>query len=402
MIRKQGAAEPALYDANFALAFACQTLFVIANAGQAHYARWITFLGGDERDVGWIMAGGSIVSLALRPWLGQWIDRIGDRRAMVAGAIIYALCLAANPLLTGIGPAIYLLRAAVLASAAVFFASSLTYITRTAPPERRTEAIGSLGAGGFMGILIGPVMGDAILGEPDPARANFLLLFLTMTVGVALGIVLMTWLRPTRRSADAPYRSPSFIPLVRRHWPGRILLVDAAFGVCMVGIFVFVAKFVDAVGLVDLGPFFVVYAGWGLSLRLGLARIGERWGERTVVVIGLVAFAIGMASFNLVVADKPWRLMIPALLCGTGHALVFHHMVALTIRPFPESSQGVGSVLALMLLDAGQVAGAPVLGGIAYYLGFGWVYHVVSVVCLAAAGVMLLPQKPSGQGFGPT
>ena len=44
-----------LYDRNFLIAFASQTCFVGANTLMAHYARWIEFLGGDLRQVGYIM-----------------------------------------------------------------------------------------------------------------------------------------------------------------------------------------------------------------------------------------------------------------------------------------------------------------------------------------------------------
>ena len=60
-----------LYDRYFAAAIFNQACFVVANLLMAHYARWIAFLGGGVREVGWIMGVGSIAGLALRPWMGQ-------------------------------------------------------------------------------------------------------------------------------------------------------------------------------------------------------------------------------------------------------------------------------------------------------------------------------------------
>ena len=67
-----------LYDRSFAVALVSQMGFVLANTLMAHYARWIAFLGGGVRDVGWIMGAGSIVGLLLRPWTGQWITLLGN------------------------------------------------------------------------------------------------------------------------------------------------------------------------------------------------------------------------------------------------------------------------------------------------------------------------------------
>ena len=53
---------------------------VVANAMLVHFARWVAFLGGDERDIGWIMSVGAVSAVFLRPWVGSWIDRLGPRR----------------------------------------------------------------------------------------------------------------------------------------------------------------------------------------------------------------------------------------------------------------------------------------------------------------------------------
>lgn len=379
-----------LYTRNFAIAFAANMLFTLANAMLAHYARWITALGGDERTVGWITGLGFIAGLALRPSMGPWIDRIGDRTSLAIGCAVYLATWLLNPFLSGIGPAIFVLRAITLASAALVFASSLTYITRASPPERRTEAIGSLGAGGFVGILFGPALGDLLLSDVAPHRDEFLPLFLAGACAVGLSLLLVAFLRPSRRAA-APVRSVPFLQTILEYWPGRILLVNVTFGVCMTSLFVFLARFVDAMGLVEVGPFFLAYAGWGLFLRLAVARRGEVLDSRKIVVVGLCFFAAGMFAFSWVAPGHPLRLLLPAVLCGTGHALTFHHMVGLTIEPFPESAHGVGSVLALMMLDLGQIAGAPLLGTIGYYAGLGWVYPTVGLVCLLAGAALLVP-----------
>ena len=78
-----------LYDRSFALIFVCQVSFVLGNVMMAHYARWIEWLGGSVREVGWIMGAGAVAGVVLRPWMGQWINRLGARRTWALGLMIF-------------------------------------------------------------------------------------------------------------------------------------------------------------------------------------------------------------------------------------------------------------------------------------------------------------------------
>ena len=162
-----------LYDLNFLLAFASQSIFVIANTLLAHYARWIEFLGGDLTQIGWIMGFGAFSGLLFRPWLAQFINRLGARPTWLIGYLVFSLAALGNFALTDIGPLIYLMRSASVLGAAIVFSSSLTYISQVAPESRRTEAIGILGVGGFIGMLLGPLLGDLLLGSGARLTINF-------------------------------------------------------------------------------------------------------------------------------------------------------------------------------------------------------------------------------------
>jgi MFS family permease len=377
-----------LYDRNFVIAFISQSLFVVANAGLAHYGRWISFLGGDELDIGLVMGAGPIVSLFLRPWTGPWIDRVGARATLGIGYISFMAIVCANLLLTDIGPFVYVLRAATVVSAALVFSSGLAYVSQTCPPSRRTEAIGTLGAGGFIGMLIGPAGGDYLLGGANRGRSHFDFYFLAASVSVLLALVLLIFLRPTPPNAHrTPIRLSEFVRAVRRYFPGSILLVDFVFGLCMTIPFVFLSDYCDEIGMGGIGPFFFAYAGWGLCVRLVFRRLPDLIGRRKVLVAGLCFFAVGMFCFLIVDASQPRWLVVPALLCGTGHGLTFHTMVGLTLEPFPIQNHGTGSVLALMHLDLGTITGAPILGWVARHMGYNSVFLIVGGACLVVAAI---------------
>ncbi len=329
----------------------------------AHYARWIDFLGGSVRQVGLIMGAGAILGVTLRPWMGQWINRLGPRTMWLVGFGVFSLGSFGNLLLTELNPAIYLFRSCLVLGPAIVFASSLTYITQSAPPHRRTEAIGILGAGGFLGMLVGPALGDLLL-SAERTRGDFMMLFIVAGLGCMVPAFLLCFLTaPAGQRDKSAVRFMDFVRTTRRHWPGTILLVDLAFGVCMTVPFVFLASYVDQKslrisGISVIGLFFWCYAGWGLTVRVTLRRLPEQLGRRKLLLVGMLFMSVGMFCFWLVDANTPWMIVIPALITGTGHGLMFHTMTSLTIEPFPASVRGTGSALALMMLDVGTIAGA--------------------------------------------
>lgn len=375
-----------LYDRNFAVAVAAQTCFVLANAMMAHYARYVAFLGGDVQQIGWITGTGVVAGLILRPWLGPLIDRLGARTTWAIGYLVYVVAALGNLLLTGLGPAIYVLRTMTEIGTALSFASGLTYVTQTAPPERRTEAIGTLGAGGFLGMLLGSYVGDFLLGGETQTHASFSWMFLVISLSVSVGAGLVLMLhRPPAKTSAGPVHVLEFLSTVRKYWPGTILSVNLMFGICMTVPFVFLARYVDVLGVPGIGKFFLVYAGSGLSLRLGLRQLPDRIGSTRVLLLGLTCMAAGMCVFPLATAERYWPILLSAFITGTAHSFIYHPMIGLSLDPFPDEFRGAGSVLALIAMDLGRLLGGPLLGNIAYYFGYGWMFVFVAAMTLTVA-----------------
>lgn len=388
-----------LYDRSFACAFFSQIGFVLANTLMTHYARWISFLGGDVEQVGFIMGTASVVGLFLRPWIGQCIDRMGARNVWLLGYLIFGVSAAANLWLTELGPGIYVCRAMLILGAAFVFSSSLAYITHHAPPDRRTEAIGILGVGGFIGMILGPLLGDILLGDIR-SREGFQTLFSVAVAVLTIPTLLLFFLEPPATEIRArSSRLRDFFQTISRCWPGTITLVVATFGLCMTVPFVFLAKYIDEVGLTipgvsEMGLFFICYAGWGLTVRVSSRKIPDRLGRRKMLLAGCAVMGAGMLLFPWVDAEHPWRLAGPALLCGTGHALMFHTATSLFLHTFPSEVRGAGSALSLMVLDLGMIAGAPVLGYVASHFGYDWLFRSVGLMCFVSGTLYAISSVP--------
>lgn len=338
--------------------------------------------------------------------MAQWMNRVGARTMWAIGYCTFAIAAIANLLLSDFSVAIYLIRSALVMGAAIVFTSGLTYISQIAPEQRRAEAIGILGVGGFLGMLIGPFLGDIFLGElaegsGQRERSGFVLFFAVAAGGNVISALILLFIRPPEKPTErVTIKLSAFVSTVRQHFPGGILLVDLAFGVCMTGPFIFVSSFIDresihVPGVSTIGLFFWFYAGPAIAIRLLGRRLPQRFGTRTVLLVGGVFMASGMFAFTLVHSGQAWKIIIPAILAGCGHGLMFHTMVALTLEKFATEVRATGSTLALMMLDLGTVAGAPALGEIGDRFGFAALFSTIGAFCLAATLLYALLSRPS-------
>jgi len=394
-----------LYDRNFLIAFASQTCFVGANTLMAHYGRWIEFLGGQLHHVGIIMGGSAIVGLMLRPWMAQWINRWGSRTMWIAGYVLFILASLGNLLITEVGTTIFLARSGLLLAASIVFTSGLTYISQIAPEHRRTEAIGILGIGGFLGMLMGPLLGDLFLAERT--RENFQALFWIAAGANLFSLIGLTFVQaPKHHCASTSLRVRAFIQIVRQHWPGAILAVDFAFGVCMAGPFIFVANFIDHASLAFkthsvIGLFFLGYAGLAIIVRLSSRRLPDRIGPAKVLLAGILFMSVGMLGFSWVTAERTWLILIPASLTGIGHSLMFHTMTSITLASFPTHVRGTGSALALMMLDLGTIVGAPVLGWIGEVYQYPVLFACIGMTCFGSGVIFVIAEHRKKQQHQP-
>ena len=69
-------------------------------------------------------------------------------------------------------------------------------------------------------------------------------------------------------------------------------------------------------------------------------------------------------------------------------------MTALSLESFPDEVRGAGSALSLMMLDFGAIAGAPVLGQVAAWFGYQWLFVLVGLAAMASVAVYYWSSLP--------
>ncbi|MCH2609546.1 MAG: MFS transporter [Pirellulales bacterium] len=382
-----------LYTPAFAVMFLGQIGFVMSNAVIAHYGRFIKHLGGSVDTVGQITAGGMVASLVLRPWIGQLINFLGTKNTLAIGYVVFASGTAGNLLIDDLHWTIYLFRGGLALGAAFVFSSMLTYATLIAPDSRRAEAIGSLGVAGFIGLMVGPALWDLVLGTGPYTDGVFDRMFMTVMGCLALPALLILILPvPEREERSGPSGLLTFFAIARKNWPGTVIAVNAGFGMCMTIPLTFFTRWIDDKGIQLEGVsfvtlFFLIYAGWGMSLRILTRQLPDRIGRRKVLLAGVVSMFFGMLTYTLVTADNPYLIVIPAFLCGSGHALIYHSMTSIILSEFAPSERGSGTALATMTFDGGHILMSWILGIIAKQVSYDAMFLTVAGV-LAAVSVL--------------
>jgi MFS family permease len=355
-------AEPAVYGRAFWSTYIANAAFTIAMAMMYRYADFVLFLGGNEWTVGRIVGVGMVGSLAMRFFQGFGIDHFGARRIWLCSITLFAAALAGHILLASAdGPAIYLLRILYTTSMAGVFGASITSVSRRLPLARMAEVIGSLGTSGFIGMALGPMLGDYFCGGSSITRGDLNAMF---AVAAGLGGVSLLCAEFATRSEVRPRRRrrPPVFWLLRRYHPGFLMSLAVVMGIGFVLPTTFLPTFAKEFGIARTGPFFIVYAATAFVARLSTRTMPHRFGVRPMIFIGLAALVASMFAYLPVTSE--WGLAVPGVFAGIAHAVLFPAVTAQGSAAFPSRYRGLGTTVMLAMLDLGTLVGAPLVGGL--------------------------------------
>lgn len=366
-----------MYTRQFFQAFAALGLFMTCVSLQYLFAKYLEFRGCDVATGGMITAVGMIGPLLIRIHLGQCIDRFGFRLTWMSGTLAVAVALGVMPfvagllLITGLRAVFQMAVSAVMTTVAVFAA-------QIAPPHRRAESIGTIGLAGFMGTSLGPLLGEWIFSGGDGSIDAFRLFFWA-SVACSLGsCAVMLSIRQPAAAPFAPARWPAADPaggqtlstfrVIRRYWPGAILLVSLVFSMAFSLNTFYLERLAQAAGFEKTRLFYIIYCPTAMVMRLVFRRLPERFGRRGTLLFGMALHAGGLLSLLGVGSEA--HLILPAVLMGAGHCFIFPSMVDLAADRLPPQYRGTGTAVVFAAGDLGLLLGYALLGRIIAVWGY--------------------------------
>jgi DHA1 family tetracycline resistance protein-like MFS transporter len=347
--------------------------------------------------IGLLFSSYSLTQLLFAPLLGRLSDRVGRRPVLLAsitgGAVCYLIFALAHSY------AVLLLARALSGVAAANYGIAQAYMADVSAPENRSKAMGLVGAAFGLGFVLGPALGGILAHAGTQIGLGHRIVPLTAAVlsGINLAIALFGLpesLSPElRRSATA--RGGSWLGLsdlrtVWRDGPLRGLMV--LFFLVMFGFSMMettLALFCQqrfGFGVRETSWLFVFVGVVIVVVQGGLiGRLVKRFGERSLILSGIVIMAVGLILLPLTPAggSKLWLLLLSLGLLAVGQGVHNPSSLGLLSRLTDERSQGgtigLSRSFGALARTLGPAAGTFLFGA----AGAGWPFW-------AAGGLMLV------------
>jgi MFS family permease len=340
-------------------------------------------LGRGSAGIGVAMGAASLTSIVFSILSGRFADRHGRRPLLLAGAAVMAVCYLALALTPGLA-AVVGIRLLAGAAEATFVVGAYTVIADIAPESRRGEAMSLVTLASYLGLTIGPVLADLVLGGD-----RFIAVWLVSVGLVLVSMAMIATFRETTPQLDQT-ASSRWLPPRGALLPGLLVLLGLlGFG----GFVTFAALYGRDLGIDRPGLIFALFGGVICLVRAFGRKLPDALGARRTLVLSFLTLATGLATIG------GWQsttgLLVGTVVFAAGQALTYPSAVLLAMEATTtaERSATVGSVGAFV--DVAIGLGAFTLGGVAAVWGYGGAFLVASVVALTGL-VALAPLRRSG------
>ncbi len=335
-------------------------------------------LGGGDVAVGVVVAVQAISAIAIRPWLTPKFNEWGVKPILIGSIVASGLSFA----LSGFVPNIFcliVLRLIFGAGMAALFIGALTAVTGLVSPIRSGEAISLFSIAPYLGMGIGPLIGQAVFHA-----------FGFITTFLAAGVVALTGVIPMIFYRAAPVEVPleqEEVTLKRFYrpavWPGVVIALGI---VGMLSFGAFMPLFAQEIPGLEIQICFLILSVGVLLMRTLGSRLPDRMGPKKTGIMATIALIIGMAG--LATTMGPYWAYLAIVPFAIGQALQYPGLLSLTLDDISELDRPVAISTFTLFFDLSQGFGGLVVGVIAAIGGYRSVFAASAVA--AAIGLMIL------------
>lgn len=341
-------------------------------------------VGSNRAGAGVAFGAFALSALVLRPVAGRLCDTLGRYPLLVAGAGISAVGMLATAFVDSL-PLVVVLRVLLGVGEAAFFVAAFAALADLAPPERLGEALSYNSLSLYLGLALGPLLGEWAATTFDIRASWFaaaaLALFAAMAA-LAVGETL-------EREAVTGSGTRRLI-----HWPAiPVGLGFLASVVPMAGFLAFASLRATELDLTNASLPLVVYGSTVVVCRLAFAKVPDRVPSLPLGAAALTAIGGGL----LVAALWPSQvgLLLGALVMAVGVAFSTPAFFSAIFATASAAERGAASATASILLDLGLGAGPLLLGFVAESFGIPWAFgSAAGVALLGVAWVSRLWRQP--------
>lgn len=348
-------------------------------------------LGAPVQVIGLLVAAVTITGIFVKFPAGGLADIFGFRRLMLAGLWVKAsapfLYLATGNWLQLLGVRFY------HGFSTALYAPAASALVAKAYPKQRGSRLGTYSAAENAGVVLGPVLGAAIL-----AWANFSVAFI---VSGAIGIAALLSIWPLPRDVPAGSDKQSLKSIVSGLGRGlRQILGDRAMRL---------VSLMEATLYAGVGTLQAYLPLYALSVHIPVAQIGVLFGAQGVASIvlrplmGGIADRLGRKPFIIggvalcaaVLIAIPyvanfWALLALSVLFGLGTGMVTPSTTAMIGDLVKRGEFGAAMGVFGSLWDTGHAAGPLAAGFLVAALGYRHAFLIIAIAILVALAVFIV------------
>ena len=346
--------------------------------------RYAERFGAGGLQVGLMFASFSIAQMVFAPVLGRLSDRIGRKPVIIVSLVGTAI----GSFVTGIAGAMWVLFLGRIIDGASGASVSVAQgaVADIAPPERRAQLMGMLGAAFGVGFVVGPALGGlAALGGP---HVPFFVAGAIAAVNAVVAIKRLPETKPDHHYAESHGRKGGALSPVLRRYAVAALMTSLGFS-GFEATFSLFGK--ERFGLTEGSAALVfLYVGVLLVIVQGaaIAPVTRALGSRRSLLLGLAGVIAGLVLLGL---TTTWVLLFVALaLLSVGQGIGSPSMTALVTEAAPTHSRGEALGYQQSVGAFGRIAGPVIAGAMFDHVSIGAPYFLGA--CLVVVALVFLPR----------
>ncbi len=379
--------SPKLLTGNFVLLFMGHLFFGFSFWPYILLPVFLQELGSDLTSIGVIMGSASVAGILIRPWIGVALERIGRRRCLLIGGLIFLLAHLCYLSVTRIGWPIYLIRLVHGFGIGILFSTFFAFAADISPARRRTEGIALFGVAGHLSGALAIPLGEWII-----RNGGYPSLFKTCAVFTVLFMAICLFIKEAQKGKGnklfgvKQFLSATFLP------PNRIPLVATGlFALGLSSYMIFLKPYAHAVGL-GVSTFFLAYSTTAVMVRLIGGKWPDRFGFMPVLYPAIFSHSVGMILLSF--WPSATTLLFAGILCGMGHGFIFPILSVLLINRAPESERGARMALFTLFFEIGLFIGAPLFGFVAEAQGYRTMFFLSAMIVLTSVAAFVFLDRP--------
>lgn len=353
--------------------------------------RYAKDFGASGLEVGLMFASFSVAQMVFSPVLGRISDRIGRKPVIIVSLIGTAI----GSFITGIGGAMWVLFVGRIVDGAsgASVAVAQGAIADIAPPERRAQLLGMLGAAFGIGFVVGPALGGlaALGGTHVP-------FFLAGTIAAINAVAAFIRLPETKPSHVAQQHE-SNVESVRSTLLTRYAIVAVLTTLGFSGFEATFSLFGGERFNLTVGSSAMVFLFVGVILTVvqgGLiGPLTQKFGSRHLIRFSLPLVAVGLIALALTQNNQWFMLFMSMVLISVGQGIASPSSTALVTEAAPAHRRGEAFGYLQSAGAFARIAGPVIAGALFDHVGIGSPYFIGGLLFVAALAAVWTVTQPT-------